>query len=148
VRNIQAGKEWKELFPNVAKLNLTTDGSGLNVTVRLTKRKGEPVHLVPEGTPGATVVAVKRVDELGFYSLGLNDLAKKVGLSSPKTLAVVRRQKIQDSTEYYKAIRVGKSVFKRYSPKAVKYIRDILPGLDMDAIWRKFGPVHRGTRSG
>ncbi len=30
---------------------------------------------MPESTPGASVVAVKRVNELGFYQFDLNDVA-------------------------------------------------------------------------
>jgi len=61
---VQQDKSWQELFPGVASLNIDTQGTGLAVTIRLSKKEGEPVHLVPEGTPGATVMAVKRVSEL------------------------------------------------------------------------------------
>ncbi|MBN2094031.1 MAG: hypothetical protein JW740_01540 [Candidatus Zambryskibacteria bacterium] len=65
IRGIREGLPWQKLFPGVATLRLETKGTGLTVSIRLTKAKGDPVTLVPEGTPGATVVAVKRVNELG-----------------------------------------------------------------------------------
>ena len=77
--------DWRDIFPGVASINLTPEGSGPSLSLRLTKKAGIPVQLVPEGTPGATVVAVKRVDELGFYNLGRDALAEKVGLTGPKT---------------------------------------------------------------
>lgn len=40
VREIRKGRGWTQLFPGVAKLNLTTEGTGLNISVRLTKKKG------------------------------------------------------------------------------------------------------------
>lgn len=143
IKKIRSGQGWRRLFPGVAKLNVTTEGTGLNVTVRLTKREGEPVHLVPEGTPGATVVAVKRVDELGFYNFGLNDLARKLGKSAPKTLSLIRHCDLQSSKEFYKEIRVGKSIFKRYSQKALDRLRRDLPVVDLDKVWRKHRPKAR-----
>ena len=146
VREIQAGKPWRRLFPGVASLNLTTDGTGLNVSIRLTKREGEPVHLVPEGTPGATVVAVRRVNELGYYNLGLQDVARNVELTAPKAGALISHLRLQEDHEYYKEVRVGKSRFKRYSRKAVQRLRDALEKVDMDAVWEKHRP--RKKRAG
>src|SRR5262249_16810756 len=77
---VKEGKSWHEIFPGVASLELTTGSDeAIAVAIRLTKKEGEAVHLVPEGTPGATTVSVKRVNELDYYSLGLNDLATKSG---------------------------------------------------------------------
>lgn len=145
---VMKGETWPDLFPGVATLRLVTKGTGLNVSLRITKSKGEPIHLVPEGTPGATVVAVKRVDELGFYSLGLSDLAEKVGLTQPKTLAVVKHLGIQESADYFKQVRISKSKFKRYSAKALDLIKRKLPELDLAAIWEEHRPRARRKRSG
>jgi hypothetical protein len=76
-KEVQNGKKWQNLFPGIASLNLDTTGDGINVDIRITKKEGEKVQLVPEGTPGATVLAVKRVNELDYYSLGLKDIARK-----------------------------------------------------------------------
>jgi hypothetical protein len=138
LRGIKKGTKWQDLFPGVAALNLDTEGTGLNVTIRLTKKGGEPVHLVPEGTPGATIVAVKRVDELGFYSLNLTRLAQKLNLTMPKALALVRSESIQKSTDCYKEITIGKSTFKRYSEIALDRLKEVFPTADMDAIWAKY----------
>src|SRR5690606_31168594 len=123
-RKVKEGKTWQELFPGIATLRVSAEGEGINVAIRITRKEGDPVCIVPEGTPGATVLAVRKIDPLSFYSLGLADLAKKVGLSQPKTLAVVKELDIQNSEDYFKTFRVGKSApFKRYSPKALEKIR-------------------------
>lgn len=116
---VAAGKPWQEIFPGVASLELDTRGTGLKVSIQITRSQGEQVCLVPEGTPGATTIAVKRVNELSFYSLGLRDLATKLGLNQHKTLALVRNLKIQESDDFFKVIVIGKAQFKRYSPKAL-----------------------------
>jgi hypothetical protein len=121
---IESGKKkWNDIFPGVANVTLTADGYGPSIDLRISKT-GVPVQLVPEGTPGATVVAVKRVDDLGFYSLGRDQLAKKVGLSGPKTTAVIRFLKLKNERDCYKQITIGKSKFDRYSPKAIDVIQD------------------------
>lgn len=105
-----------------------------------TKREGIPVHPVPEGTPGVSVVGTRRVNELGYYTLGLTELSQKVGLTMPKCLAVIKRLGLQSSDEYYKEIVIGKSRHKRYSSKAITRIKEALPTLDMGLVWAKHGP--------
>ena len=138
VREVKAGKKWQDIFPGVAGLQISTEGTGINVDIRITKKQGEAVHLVPEGTPGATVLAVKRVNELDFYSLSTTELAKKAKLTTPKLGALVWHLKLQESDEYFKQIKVGKSTFKRYSPKALNAIKKALKEVDMDEIWKAY----------
>lgn len=135
------GKDWTQIFPGVASVQLQSESSGPGLSMRLMKKEGVPVQLVPEGTPGASVVAIKRVNELDFYNLGRDQLAKKVGLSGPKTTAVVRHLKLQDDQEYFKEIAIGSSRHQRYSKNAIDRIKEELDnGLDLDAVWRAHGP--------
>ena len=138
---VRSGKSWEQLFPGVASLELATDGEGMSIAIRLTKSEGEPVHLVPEGTPGATVVSVKRVNELGFYSLGLKDLAEKMGLSAPRVLALIKHLKLQEKDEFFRDIRIGKVNFKRYSQNALKTLQETVKVVEMDKVWE----LHRPT---
>lgn len=145
IRGIRAGKEWEDLFPGVACLRLDTSGDGLGVTIRITKKDGVPVTIVPEGTPGMTVVAVRRVDELSFYSLGLKDLAEKARLPQHKTLAVIQELELQNDPEFFKKFTIGKQQHKRYSPKALDRIQRALPQLDLEAVWQRHKPRGRKT---
>ncbi|MCG6869122.1 MAG: hypothetical protein LJE91_10500 [Gammaproteobacteria bacterium] len=138
VKEVRANKKWQEIFPGVASLQLNTEGTGINVDIRIKKKEGEAVQLVPEGTPGATVLAVKRVNELDYYTLGASALAKKTGLTQPKLVALVWHLKLQASEEYYKAVKIGKSVFKRYSAKALNAVKNALETANMDEIWRAY----------
>jgi len=141
LRKVRAGDSWRELFPGIASLELATDVSnGIPVSIRITKREGQPVHLVPEGTPGAMIVSVKRVNELDYYSLGLKDLAEKTGLNQSRTLALVMHLDLQSSTEYFKAVQIGRSVFKRYSQRALTAIQEALKTVDMDKVWQLHKP--------
>jgi hypothetical protein len=140
-KEVRTGKKWEEIFPGLASLDITTTGGGINVDIRITKREGEKVQLVPEGTPGATVLAVRRVNELDFYSLGLKDIADKVNLGRNKVLAVVKHLGLQDSPDFFKEVKVGKAKFKRYSHNALNKVTEELPKLDIEDVWLKHRPT-------
>lgn len=148
VDRIQEGSSWQDIFPGVASLRLDVEGNGLTVSVRLTKKEGEPVQLVAEGTPGATVVAVRKVNELGFYNLTLKDLAKKVDLTGPKTLALVRHLELQHSDEYFKEFIIGTQHHKRYSSKALNALQEALPDVSMEEVWRQHGVTRKKAMAG
>lgn len=133
--SLLAGMDWRDLFRGVSAIELSAEGTGAGLSLRLTKKEGIPVHLVPEGTPGASVVAVKRVNELGFYSLGANELAEHCGLTTPKAVAVVDYLGLRNDPDCYKEIHIGRTVHKRYSPKAVERITACLGERPMDEIW-------------
>jgi len=137
-RAITNGDKWHQLFPGVASVNMTATGAGPSLDLRISKKGGVPIHLVPEGTQGATVVAVKRVDELGYYNLGRDQVAKQVGFSGPKTTAMIWYLKLKDNTEYFKEIKIGASRFARYSSKAVEAIKKALRNTNVDKVWHDY----------
>ena len=125
-KDVSAGKPWGDVFPGAAAVEITVDGTGPGLSLRLSKKEGIPIQLVAEGTPGASVVAVKRVDELGFYNLGAKQLADKVGLTMPKAVAVVDHLGLRNDSDCYKEFKIGKAVFKRYSQKAIDAMKEAL----------------------
>jgi hypothetical protein len=137
-REMKKGKSWDQVFPGVASINLTSQGYGPSLDFRITKKDGIPVVMVPEGTPGASVVAIKRVDELSFYNLGLHQLADKVGLSWPRTTAMVRYLSLQADPDCFKQIQIGKSQFNRYSQKAIEKIKESLKSVAIDDVWSDY----------
>jgi len=140
---VAQGIHWEELFPGVASLNLSVEDSQLGLAIRITKSEGKSVHLVPEGTPGADTLAVKRVDELGFYSLTTTALAEKCSLTRPRAIALVRHLELQEDQECYKEFVIDGVRHKRYSPKALDKMKKALPTTDMEAVWREHGPRKR-----
>ena len=136
-------KKWKELFPGVSQIEISPRGSGPTMNLRLTKKTGTPVVLVPEGTPGASVVAVRRVDELGYYNLGATQLATKVGLTVNQTVAVIRVLKLDQDSNCFKEVIIGKSRFKRYSQLAIEKIKEAVRQKSINEIWREY---RRGSK--
>jgi len=125
-RKLLADVNWKTLFTGVAAIEMVAEGAGPSLSLRLSKKEGVPITLVPEGTPDAAVVAVKRVDDLAFYSLGAKGLAQRLGVTMHKAITVVDRLGIRTKPDCYKEFKIGKSTFKRYSPKALEAVRDAL----------------------
>ncbi|MDD5778607.1 MAG: hypothetical protein PHU95_04090 [Candidatus Thermoplasmatota archaeon] len=137
-KKIEKGEKWPDIFPGLASVSLTSEPKGHLINLRFTKKEGIPIHTVPEGTPGAMVVGLRRVNELSFYSMGRNDLAKKLGLTGPKTSAAIWYFDIQDNPDCYKLITIGKSKHKRYSPKTIEVIKEGLKEVDIDKIWHEW----------
>ena len=137
-KRISEGEAWTSIFPGVASINITAERDGPTFSLRLTKNEGTPVQLVKEGEGTGAVVAVRRVNELDFYSLGATQLAQKVGLTPPKSRAVVDYIGLREDADYFKEIKIGSVRHPRYSPKAIKRIQDVLKAESIDEIWANY----------
>ena len=120
---------------------METEGTGLSFSIRITK-EGMGVRLVKEedGSEDAGVVAVRRVNELGYYNLGVRELASHIGQTIPKTLAIVKHLRIQDNEDYFKDIKIQSTHHKLYSQKALEKIRAELPELNLHDVWENNRP--------
>lgn len=127
-----------QLFPGIASVNFVAEGSGLSFSLRLTKKEGVPVQLMPEGQTDTSVVAVRRVDELAFFNLGHNDLAKKVDLTSSKTTAAIHCLNLKSDPDCSKVVTLGKSTFQRYSQKAIPRIKELVASRGIESIWNEY----------
>jgi hypothetical protein len=78
------------------------------------------------------------VNELDYYSLSASNLAEKLGLTLPKTLALIAHFNIQSNEDFFKPIRIRSSIFKSYSQKALDFLKKELPKIDIDEIWRSY----------
>ncbi len=69
--------------------------------------------------------------------MGRNDLATKLGISGPKTHALIYELNIQSDNECYRELRRKSQTFKGYSMKALTRLRGALKTVNMDQIWQK-----------
>ena len=142
---LAGGEAWSAVFPGVASINIAAGLEGPTISLRLTKSQGTPVQLLKEGEGTGAVVAVRRVDELGFYSLGAVELAKKVGLTPPKCRAIVDHLGLREDADCYKEIAIGKVKYNRYSQKAIRRIRNGLEVESIDQIWVSYRAKKKGA---
>lgn len=138
LKTLEKGGNFGQLFPGVSTLNFTANGYGPSLDLRISRKEGVPVQVVPEGTPGAHVVALKRVNELDYYNLGRDQLAKKVGLTGPKTSAVIHHLNLKADPESFKRISVGNVHHDRYSQKAIGQIKAGIAETPMAEIWENY----------
>lgn len=139
-QDLRGGRKWTELFTGVAAVEISKDALGPALSLRLSKKEGIPMQLVPEGTPDAAVVAISRVNELDVYSLGAKQLAKKLSLTMPRAIAVVDYLGLRKDGECYREFKIGSQIHKRYSPKAIEKIGSALKRESADKIWAKQHP--------
>jgi hypothetical protein len=138
---VNNGLSWDQIFPGTATINLTSNGYGISLDLRITKTaEGIPFTPVPEGTPGAAVVAIKRVNELDYYNLTLTDLSKKTKIGPNKLLAAIKELKIQEQVDAFKAIKLSTQIHKRYSPQALDILKKELPGMNLEDVWNRNRP--------
>lgn len=137
-KRLADGEAWTSVFTGVASINITAEGEGPTLCLRLTKNEGTPVQLLKEGEGSGAVVAVRRVNELDFYSLGATQLAQKVGLTPPKSRAVVDHLGLRENIDCFKEIKIGGVTHPRYSPQAIKKITGALEVESIDDIWAAY----------
>ena len=137
VRRLRSDVDWSGVFPNLASVDITTKGYGPSLELRMTKKEGIAVHQVPLGTPGVPI-ATRRVTELDFYSLGHRQLAERVGLTPPRLTAVIQRCNLADDPECAKVFSIVKSCHRRFWPKAIERVDQVLAATPIEEIWREY----------
>jgi hypothetical protein len=140
---VRGSAAWDEVFKGIARLNMTTDGSGIGLALTISKHEGIPVRIAAEGEEAAGVVAIRKVDDTSFYCFGLHELAKRLKVGAGRLLALIRHLDIQADRTCYKEIAIGKAKFKMYSQNALQRLREALPTVNLDEVWRKHGARRR-----
>ena len=147
LRRVKQGDTWQSLFPGVASFRLDTQGLGPTVSLRFTRQpEAAPVRVLREGEIGAEeATLVREVNLLDRYSMGLRELAQHVGLTEPKTLALVMYMDLQAQEDCFRVIRIGAGRYKRYSPEALVRLQEVLPDVNMNVIWHQHRPRRSST---
>lgn len=134
-RRLADGEKWSSVFPGVASINIVEELDGPTLSLRLTKNEGTPVQVLNEGEGAGAVVALRRVNELDIYNLGANQLAQKMGLTPPKSRAVVDYLGLREEPNFFKEFTIGRVTHGRYSPRAIDKIKEVLQTESIDDIW-------------
>lgn len=141
--SLSAGSSLEDLFQGISAVSFNTSGEGAEVSLRIVKNEGIPVTIVPEGSPSAGVIAIRRVDELGFYNLSHGDLARKLKLTPNKTTAAIAVLGLKNDLDCSKAFKIGRTTFQRYSQQALERIKAEVDARGLDVIWADY----RASRS-
>lgn len=132
------GDDWNVILPEVAQLKLETQGEGIPIFLRIKKDADIAVRVAKEGEPVIGTLIKHEVNIWDKYNLGRDDLAKKLGISGPKTSALILELKIQDDPDCFKVLRRKLTTFKGYSKTALDRLQSAIDdGIDVDATWKK-----------
>ena len=123
-------------MPRLSNLASEVAGEGLAVTVRFTKTSGLPVRLVGADDP-SEASAVREIDLRRKYHMSRTELAKRVGLSSPKATVLRRYLGIDEDPSCMYEFQFGSVSHPSYSDNAARKMEDAVKRLDMDVIWHE-----------
>ena len=88
----------------------------------------------------------QEIDPWTVFNLGRDELAKKLALSGPRTLALIFELKLQDDKDCYRELQRKSQVIKGYSLKALNRLREALKTIDMDDVWARHKSKLTGRR--
>ena len=137
----QRGEEWNVIFPEIAQLELNTQGVGTPFHIRIDKSARFALRVVENGEPADGTLFKQEVDIGDKYNMGLHRLAKNLGQTPPKTGALITELKILENPECFRLLVRGPMKFKAYSKKALDLLRQaIKDGIDIKKVWEKHRP--------
>lgn len=129
--------EWELILPEIAQLKLSTDGSGIPISMRISKEGNIAVRIAKPGEPIEGTLLKQEIDPWSVFTMSRDDLASKLKLSGPRAHALIFELGIQKDPECYKELWRKSQVFKGYSKKALDRLRQAKEELDVEAIWQK-----------
>ncbi len=146
-RAIRKGGRREQVFPRLSGLGTEVVGEGVQVSVRFSKTEGMAVRLVGADDE-VEAGAIREVDLQRKYHWTKPQLAKNLGLSQPRCLALRRYLRIEEEDACRHDFVFGRQVDRQYSDNAYRRMREALDnGTDMDEVWRLCRPSGHG-RSG
>ena len=139
-------QDWKIILPEIAQLTLSTDGSGIPISMKIAKDATLAFKIAKLGDAVEGTVLKQEIDPWTVFNLSRDELAKKLALSGPRTHALIFELQLQNDKDCYRELRRKSQVFKGYSQKALTRLRDALKTTDMDAVWKRHKSKLTGRR--
>lgn len=128
---------WAVILPEIAQLRLDTDGSGIPISMRIAKQADIAVRIGKPGEQTEGILLKQEIDPWSVFTLSRDDLAKKIGLTGPRTHALIFELELQADPECYRELRKKSQVFKGYSKRALDRLRAAKDELNLDEVWNR-----------
>jgi uncharacterized protein YutE (UPF0331/DUF86 family) len=128
---------WDVILPEIAQLTLSTDGTGIPISMRIAKEAQLSFKIASPGDPIEGTLLKQEIDPWTVFTMGRDDLANKLGISGPKTHALIYELNLQAYSDCYRELRRKSQTFKGYSAKALIQLRDALKTVNIEEIWQK-----------
>lgn len=128
---------WDVIFPEIAQLTLSTDGTGIPISMRIAKHAQLSFKIASPGDLIDGTLLKQEIDPWAVFTMGRDDLAKKLGISGPKTHALIYDLNLQADSDCYRELRRKSQMFKGYSSKALNRLREALKTVNIEEVWQK-----------
>ncbi len=142
-RGISQGKSRDSVFPALSQISTEFSGEGPLLTVRFDK-KGPPVKFADDSADAA---AIREIDLQKKFHWSATALAKKIGISPPRSLALRQHLGIDNDPKCFYIFVMGTQKHPRFSDNALKLMKESMNSLDMDEVWESHKPIGRGKES-
>lgn len=146
IANRRKRQDWKVILPEIAQLTLSTDGSGIPISMKIANDATLAFRIAKVGDAVEGTVVKQEIDPWTVFNLGRDEIAKKLALTGPRAHALIFELKLQDDKECYRELRRKSQVFKGYSQKALNRLREALKTTDMDDVWARHKSKLTGRR--
>ena len=138
IRRRRRGQQWNLILPEIAQLRLDTEGNGIPIYYRIKKDAEIALRIAKDGEPIVGTLLKQEINIWDKYNLGRDDLAEKLGISGPKTSALILELGIQDDTDCFRVLRRKSMTFKGYSKAALDKLQSAInKGVDVEEVWKK-----------
>jgi len=131
---IKAGKPFSEVFPRLTTVGTYTDGEGVSLTVRFSKKEGAPIRHIGGDDP-TEAAAIRDVDLRKKYYLRPKGLADKLGINPMKSKALRDYLGIDADATCYQLFQFEKTKLHSYSDNAVNKMQKALEDGKLDEAW-------------
>ena len=127
LKKLTTADTWRVVFPEIAKVQFDSSGDDIIVGFKVVKESADalPVRVLGPGAAHLAkgVIIQKEVNIFDKFNMGLPKLAENLGTTQPKALAMIRELNVQADAEMFREVRIGKTTFRRYSKKALDFLR-------------------------
>lgn len=140
VKGVMEGKSREQIFPKLNGVSANVTGEGIDLEVRFAKSGGMPVTFVQNQVDAS---AIRVVDLQKKYYLSASELAKKLGVTPPRSTALRRHVGADTDEDMSHTFNLGKMHIVQYSDNAFTAMRSAIDNLNLDNIWTAHAPVRR-----
>jgi hypothetical protein len=123
------------ILPEIAQLTLSSDSEGVPLSMRLLKQGDIPVRIAAPGEVPVGTIIPRDVNVWDKYNMSRDNLATKLGVTGPKTHALIYELKLQEEKECYFTWTHKGARHAGYSKKALERLEAAVPTVDLKEVW-------------
>lgn len=147
IAQLREAEDWRTILPGAAVLTADPNAGGPALRIRLGREGDIAARKLRPGEDPESALVYRELRTEDTWPFSRDDIAEKLGLTGPKTTALIRYLKIQEDPELFTVAQFGASRHPCYSPKALERLRAALREVDMNEVWAQHRPRQRARPS-